>query len=122
MALIPLLRCNQMEQSIKFYTGILDFVVADGDGASTDPCFRILQRQGHELHLSSHAGDGVFGSVAVVRVSGIQDLFAKFQQRGLDNSGKPDSPVHQGVVLQTWGTKEFYADDPDGNTIRFIEQ
>ena len=41
--------------------------------------------------------------------------------RGLDPSGKPDSPVHQGPLDQTWGTREFYVDDPDGNTLRFTQ-
>ena len=25
-------------------------------------------------------------------------------------------------IDQSWGTREFYVDDPDGNTLRFIEQ
>jgi len=30
--------------------------------------------------------------------------------------------VHQGPVDQTWGAREFYADDPSGNTVRFIQR
>jgi hypothetical protein len=29
--------------------------------------------------------------------------------------------VHEGPLDQTWGTREFYVDDPDGNTIRFVQ-
>ena len=111
-----------MEQSVNFYSEILDFVVADGDGASTHPCFRILKRKGYELHLSSHAGDGEFGSVVVVIETNLNQLFSHFKSRGLKASTKISSPVHQGVVQQTWGTSEFYVDDPDGNTIRFVER
>jgi hypothetical protein len=27
--------------------------------------------------------------------------------------------VHAAPVDQTWGTREFYVSDPDGNTLRF---
>lgn len=35
----------------------------------------------------------------------------------------PDAPVevHEGPLNQTWGTREFYVDDPDGNTLRFMQ-
>jgi hypothetical protein len=29
--------------------------------------------------------------------------------------------VHAGPIDQTWGTREFYVDDPDGNTLRFTQ-
>jgi hypothetical protein len=29
--------------------------------------------------------------------------------------------VHEGPLDQSWGTREFYVDDPDGNTIRFTQ-
>ena len=52
----------------------------------------------------------------------VDALFAGFRARGLDPSGKPDSPVHQGPLDQTWGTREFYAEDPDGNVLRFTQR
>ena len=35
----------------------------------------------------------------------------------------PNAPkqVHEGPIDQTWGTREFYVDDPDGNTLRFTQ-
>ena len=37
---------------------------------------------------------------------------------------KPDAPkvVHEGPVDQTWNTREFYVEDPDGNTLRFTQR
>jgi hypothetical protein len=32
-----------------------------------------------------------------------------------------DSPVHKGPTDQTWGTREFYVDDPDDNTLVFVQ-
>ena len=47
-------------------------------------------------------------------------LFDKFLARGLVRPNTP-GPVHQGPTDQTWGTREFYVDDPDGNTLRFTQ-
>ncbi|WP_432327650.1 hypothetical protein ACRQ5D_30765 [Mucilaginibacter sp. P25] len=33
-----------------------------------------------------------------------------------------ESPVHQGPTDQTWGTREFYVTDTDGNTLRFCQR
>jgi catechol 2,3-dioxygenase-like lactoylglutathione lyase family enzyme len=53
----------------------------------------------------------------MIRVNNIDNVFKKFVERGLDNSA-----VHRGPVNQTWGVREFYVADPDGNTLRFGEQ
>src|SRR5438477_12190220 len=29
--------------------------------------------------------------------------------------------VHEGPIDQSWGTREFYVDDPDSNTLRFTQ-
>ena len=34
-------------------------------------------------------------------------------------SNKKESPVHQEPLNQTWGMREFYVTDNDGNTLRF---
>jgi catechol 2,3-dioxygenase-like lactoylglutathione lyase family enzyme len=53
----------------------------------------------------------------------VDALFRKFRERGLRTPGNPDAPehVHEGPIDQTWGTREFYVEDPDGNTVRFIQ-
>jgi hypothetical protein len=50
-------------------------------------------------------------------------VFRGLRDRGLKTPGNPDAPqlVHEGPIDQTWGTREFYVDDPDGNTIRFTQ-
>jgi catechol 2,3-dioxygenase-like lactoylglutathione lyase family enzyme len=110
-----------MRRSIAFYTGILDFERVDGDGDLDDPCFSALVRDGSHFYLSSHRGDGAYGSVIVVTTDDIDGLFQSLRARGLQAPGNPDSPVHEAPVDQTWGTREFYVDDPDGNTIRFTQ-
>ncbi|KQW78681.1 glyoxalase superfamily protein [Brevundimonas sp. Root1279] len=121
MAIIPTLKCSNMARSLAFYTGVLDFELRGAWPDQSDPSFAELARDGDLLFLSSHSGDGVFGTAVVVVVDEIDALFETFRARGLDPSHKPDSPVHQGPLHQTWGTREFYADDPDGNTLRFTQ-
>jgi hypothetical protein len=97
------------------------FIRVDGTDDTTDPAFAVLRRAGDSLFLSSHRGDGAFGQAVVVLIEDVDALFEKFRARGLVPP-KRDSPVHHGPTDQSWGTREFYADDPDGNTLRFIQQ
>jgi catechol 2,3-dioxygenase-like lactoylglutathione lyase family enzyme len=125
MAIVPTVRCKSLKDAVAFYTQVLDFDRPGpgvGAGDLRDPGFCILYREGEELHLSSHSGDGQFGQAIAVLVPDVDALFAGFLKRGLDPSAKPQSPVHQGPTSQSWGTREFYVDDPSGNTLRFIER
>lgn len=119
MAIIPILRCRRIAASIEFYTKVLDFEC--WERAENDPGFATLARQASMVYLSSFA-DGTFGQALVVTTDDIDALFRKLVARGLKTPGKPDSPVHEGPVDQTWGLREFYVDDPDGNTIRFTQR
>jgi hypothetical protein len=74
-----------------------------------------------EFQITTFESDRLFGSVTYVYVDDVDALFAKFKHRGLDTSHKPNSPVHQGPVDQTWGRREFYVTDADGNTLRFCQ-
>jgi len=123
MAIIPTVRCRNMRASLAFYTRVLDFERVDGDDTLDDPCFNALSRAGDQLFLSSHGGDGEFGQVIVVPTDNVDAVFRKFRQRGLLTPGNPDAPehVHDGPIDQSWGTREFYVDDPDGNTLRFTQ-
>jgi catechol 2,3-dioxygenase-like lactoylglutathione lyase family enzyme len=119
MAIIPVVRCTHLKESLDFYTR-LDFRRMDGDEDPTDPSFVVLSHAGDLLFLSSHRGDGAFGQAVVVMTEDIDALFEKFLARGLVPPNR-DSPVHHGPTDQTWGTREFYVDDPDGNTLRFTQ-
>ena len=123
MAIIPTVRCRRMEKSLAFYTQVLDFERVDGDDVLSDPSFSVLRREGDSLFLSSHRGDGAFGQAIAVLVGDVDGVFRKFRTRGLKTPGNPDAPkhVHEGPIDQSWGTREFYVDDPDGNTLRFTQ-
>lgn len=122
MSIIPTIRCSRMQTSIAFYTNVLDFQCVE-HGGDDDPTCSALMRGGSLLLLSSHRGDGTFGQAIVVVTDNVAALFRKFRTRGLKTPGNPDAPgeVHEGPIDQSWGTRELYVDDPDGNTLRFVE-
>jgi len=124
MAIIPTVRCRNMRKSLAFYTGVLYFERVGGDDRLEDPSFSILSRKGDQLMLSSHRGDGEYGQAIVVTTDDVDALFRAFRARGLQTPGNPDAPtrVHEGPIDQSWGTREFYVDDPDGNTLRFMQE
>lgn len=124
MTIIPTVRCTNTRASLHFYTALLDFERVEGDGNQGDPSFHVLARNGDALFLSSHAGDGAYGQALVVLVDDLGAVFERLRARGLVTSGDPENPseVHEGPITQSWGTREFYVDDPDGNTIRFTQR
>jgi catechol 2,3-dioxygenase-like lactoylglutathione lyase family enzyme len=121
MAIVAIVRCTRIAVSLDFYTRVLDFDRIGGTVEEDDPSFAVLSRRGDLLFLSSF-GDGTFGQAIAVLVDDVDDVFRRFQLRGLKTPGRANSPVHEAPIDQTWGTREFYVDDPDGNTLRFVER
>ncbi len=118
--IVPLFKVTNMAAAIRHYTEVLDFRMTDPDDHSGSPVVD-LGRDGCNLQLTVAEGPGLFGSIVYFWVEDVDALFAKYQERGLDTSHKTGSPVHQGPVDQTWGRREFYVTDADGNTIRFCQ-
>lgn len=121
MTIIPTVHCTNARRSVSFYTTVLDFERVGGEDSLDDPTFIVLAREGHQLILSSHGGDGVAGQAVAVTTDDVDALARHFRARGLPRPAQRGSPVHDDPVDQTWGTREFYVDDPDGNTLRFIQ-
>lgn len=121
MKMIPLFRVTHMRAAIHFYTRILDFKIKEPD-ATADDWVVLLENREAELMLTVLEGDQKIGIAANVVVSEIDNLFNHYRARGLDQSERHGSPVHQGPIDQTWGTREFYVTDSDGNTLRFIQR
>jgi len=110
-----------MRRSLAFYVELLGFERVDENGAPDDPIFTVLLRGRDRLFLSSHAGDGVYGQAIAIETDDVDADFRELRRRGLRMPGRPESPVHEAPLDQTWGTREFYVDDPDGNTLRFTQ-
>lgn len=123
MAIVPVVHCRRIDAAMEFYTRVLDFELVSGDERSDDPAYRVLARRGDYLILSSHAGDSRVGQAIVVTSDDVDADWRTFRSRGLRPAkSAAESPVHAGPLEQSWGTREFYVDDPDGNTLRFTQR
>ena len=118
MRVIPVIRCGEVKKSLTFYTGVLGFEKKYPEQSDEEWVINLVQGDA-EIQLSQHAGDGAFGCAINIRVKDVDGLFTKYLERGLDITGHENSPVHRGPVDQTWGLREFYVTDSDGNTLRF---
>lgn len=116
MKLVPLLKVRNMDDAVSFYTNILDFQLKFPSAALNEFCVD-LTRGDAELQLTMT--DGIFGIAIYAYVDDVDKLFHKYIQRGLITPHKEDSPVHESPIDQTWGMREFYVTDADGNTLRF---
>jgi catechol 2,3-dioxygenase-like lactoylglutathione lyase family enzyme len=118
MKMMPVVKCSDLERSLAFYTGVLDFE-RRWPNVPLEIGVVDIVLEGAEIQLSIHAGDGHFGSTVMLRVDNVDARFATYVSRGLDTTSRPESPIHCGPVDQTWGVREFVAEDPDGNSMRF---
>lgn len=120
--LIPVLFVRDMSEAITFLTEVLDFELAF---ASPDeaPFYAVLTRGADELHINLRPQTSRFGSASVIVLCDHVDmLLTSFKGRGLLVPTRANSPVHEGPVDQTWGTREVYIDDPSGNTLVFQQR
>jgi uncharacterized glyoxalase superfamily protein PhnB len=118
MKMIPVFKVRDITAALKHYTEVLDFSLADPDETNVID----LVNGDAAFQLTTYESDQLFGSVANVGVDNVDALFAKYKSRGLDTTGKENSPVEQGPLDQTWGTREFYVKDADGNCLRFAQR
>jgi len=112
---IPLLHVTSSKDAEDFYCAKLGFTQewAYRPAAPADnPAYLGLRRDGVPLHISSFSGDGVAGGVASFHVRDVDALFAEFTARGAAIELEPYD--------QTWGNREMYINDPDGNSLRFV--
>jgi catechol 2,3-dioxygenase-like lactoylglutathione lyase family enzyme len=113
---VPLLHVSSAAAAEEFYCKRLGFArefAHRGDEASPDPCYMGVSRDGEWMHLSSFSGDGVSGGVVNFIVESVDALGREFAAKSV--------PIAVGPVDQTWGTREMYVKDADGNSVRFIE-
>jgi catechol 2,3-dioxygenase-like lactoylglutathione lyase family enzyme len=120
MKMVPLFYVDDMIAALDFYTCTLDFTLARWD--TPEETVINLFRGDVELMLTRLPRDQVAQANAVLLVDDADALFAHWTKRGLDQGHRADSPVHRAPLDQTWGTREFYVDDPAGNTLRIVQR
>jgi catechol 2,3-dioxygenase-like lactoylglutathione lyase family enzyme len=122
MRAVPVLYSSDLNRSLAFYTGVLNFELRY-------PAYRELALRNGVidlvcdaaiLQLSKHMGRNPTPSSVNLELDTppqVDELFALFTTRGLDQSHRTESPVHLAPLDQTWGTREVYITDPDSNTL-----
>jgi catechol 2,3-dioxygenase-like lactoylglutathione lyase family enzyme len=113
-AAVPVLHISSAEQAEDFYCRKLGFQLEfahRGDHNRPDPSYMGVSRDGIWLHLSSFSGDGVAGGVVNLVVDSVDALHTEFLGRNV--------PIALPPINQTWGTREMYVKDSDGNSLRF---
>lgn len=114
---VPVLHVSSSVAAEEFYCKRLGFrreFAYRVDESKADPCYMGLVRDNARLHISSFSGDGVCGGVVRFEVEDVEALHAELVEKGVR--------IDTGPVDQTWGTREMYVKDADGNSVRFIEQ
>jgi len=121
MKIVPVIKSRDLQRSLHFYTEVLDFERKWPGHEDRETANGVIDlvRDGAELQLSRHSGDGVFGSVNRVFVDDVDERYVTFCTRGLNTTQRPESPIHTAPVDQTWGLREFAVTDPDGNNLCF---
>jgi catechol 2,3-dioxygenase-like lactoylglutathione lyase family enzyme len=113
---IPLIHVTNAAAAEEFYCNRLGFrreFAHREDPAKSDPAYLGISRDGIRMHISSFSGDGRSGGVVNFLVESVDALHAEFVKNGV--------PIAVEPVNQTWGTREMYVKDADGNSIRFIQ-
>ena len=116
MKLVPILKVTNIDKAVVFYTTVLDFKLKYPQAPLNRFCVDIIQ---DSVELMLTETDGISGVPVYVYVDDVDALYQKYLTRGLITPRKENSPVHESPIDQTWGTREFYVTDADGNTLRF---
>jgi uncharacterized glyoxalase superfamily protein PhnB len=112
---IPVMHVSSSVAGEEFYCKRLGFrreFAYRIDKSRPDPCYVGLVRDDARVHLSSFSGDGVCGGVVRLEVDDVDGLHAELVKKGVR--------IDTGPIDQTWGNREMYVKDADGNSIRFI--
>ena len=113
---IPVLHVSSSAAAEEFYCDRLGFIqkFAYRPFGGLDPCYMGLRRDGAELHVSSFSGDGVAGGVVFLLVEDVDALHAELVGKEI--------PIALEPTDQSWGNREMYVEDADGNSIRFVHE
>lgn len=110
----PILKVDCLDTAESFYCDLLGFdLVSEYQlGESRDPGYMSLRRDDVWLHLSSFPSDGTSGTAVYLDTEDIDGLRDEFVSAGFE-ADKLE------LLDQSWGRRELYLHDPDGNVLRF---
>ncbi len=112
----PILRMFDIAKAREFYLDFLGFQVRfEHRFDDNAPLYMGVARDGCELHLSEHHGDGSPGAHIRIEVVDIADLHRELTARKY-RFNRP------GLETTPWQTKEVTVIDPFGNHLTFSER
>jgi catechol 2,3-dioxygenase-like lactoylglutathione lyase family enzyme len=115
VSVAPILRVANIGRAVSFYCSVLgfrkDFQYSNGPHG---PDYAGVSIDGHALHLSTFPGDGPGRTATYFYVDDVDGHYAAFREAGLSDDAVVFEPTDQ-----TWGQREVYVRDPDGNVLRF---
>jgi uncharacterized glyoxalase superfamily protein PhnB len=112
----PLLHVSNSAAAEQFYCDKLGFCLEfahRSDGSKSEPGYLGISREGFWMYLSSFSGDGVAGGVVNLFVDSVDAMHAELIAKNVK--------IDSGPMDQTWGSREMYVKDSDGNCIRYIQ-
>ena len=111
----PILRIFDIAKAREFYLGFLGFEVRfEHRFDDNAPLYMGVARDGSELHLSEHHGDGSPGAHIRVEVADIAALHREL-------TAKEYRYARPGLEETPWRTWEVTVGDPFGNQLTFYE-
>jgi uncharacterized glyoxalase superfamily protein PhnB len=124
MRAVPVFWSSDLARSLAFYTQVLEFELRYPEYRELSLRSGVVDLvcNGAVVQLSMHMGQNPTASSCNLELETAEEVDAAFTRltaRGLDQSDRIDSPVHLAPLDQTWGTREFYVNDPDGNCLCF---
>ncbi|HYV20402.1 MAG TPA: VOC family protein [Verrucomicrobiae bacterium] len=112
---IPVFHVSSAAAAEEFYCGRIGFrkEFAYSPGDEVDPCYMGVVRGGAWLHLSSFPGDSGTWTTAFIVVDDVDALYVELVEKKVAIDLKPTD--------QTWGNREMYVRDADGNKLAFVQ-
>lgn len=101
--LVPVFRTSDARSAVTWYARLGFEQIGEHQFEPGFPLYVFLRRGGVHLHLSEHAGDAPYHSLAYYYVDEVDAIATEF---GVE----PE--------VQPWGMREISLTDPDGNRIR----
>ena len=122
MRAVPVFWSSDLARSLAFYTEVLEFELRWPQYRELSLSSGVVDLvcDGAVIQLSRHMGLNPTASSVNLELETpqlVDELFARYTARGLDQSHMLESPVHLAPLDQTWGTREVYLNDPDGNCL-----
>ena len=100
---VPVLYVSDARETSRWYTRLGFDLESEHQFAENMPVYAFLKRCDNALHLSEHSGDAKPDTLVYMYVDEVDSIAEEF--------GEP-------VRDQTWGRREVWLTDPDGNRWR----